>query len=222
MKFKRTKLAATLVFVSMVSSAYADGHGYGGFDPIPPMPVPDGGIGTLVNLNITSGTFHLNDPQNSFGTVAFGAIGFDLVDAYGSQGALFDFLGIPWNVFTGDGFMMPFGPSGIGPAPGGAVPSGTATATTIAFDASAFSASWNGNDFNQGSSAVTGNYDSTTGVFSATWSLMNSNNAFAGMTSTWTVNGVAAAVPEASTYAMMLAGLGLVGGMTVRRRHITS
>lgn len=34
MKFKRTKLAATLVLVSMVGSAYADSHGYGGFDPM--------------------------------------------------------------------------------------------------------------------------------------------------------------------------------------------
>ena len=31
-----------------------------------------------------------------------------------------------------------------------------------------------------------------------------------------------AAVPEASTYGMMLAGLGLVGGMVARRRKLMS
>lgn len=43
---------------------------------------------------------------------------------------------------------------------------------------------------------------------------------FAGFTAQWRYEGTVAAVPEASTYGMMLAGLGLVGGMVARRRKL--
>lgn len=46
-------------------------------------------------------------------------------------------------------------------------------------------------------------------------------SSFDGYQSNWRLEGVmAAAVPEASTYGMMLAGLGLVGGMVARRRKL--
>lgn len=210
------KMAATLILISGAGSAFADGHG-GGFEPPPPIPNSNGGIGTLVDLNITGGTFTMSDSVRAIGTTTFGPIGFDLVDGYGSQSALFGWLGIPWNVFTGNGTMTPYGGTGS-PLTGGPVPTGTATANTISFDLSAFSANWNGNNFNQGHSAVTGNYDSGTGAFNGSWSLVNTEGPFQGFTSTWTVTGVATAVPEASTYTMMLVGLGLVGSMAVRRR----
>ncbi|OYW63801.1 MAG: hypothetical protein B7Z32_11015 [Hydrogenophilales bacterium 12-64-13] len=152
--------------------------------------------------------------------VAFGSIGFDLVDAYGSQAALFEFFGGPVGVFTGDGTTAPFGAT---PAVGGPVPSGITTATSIEFDVSAFTANWNGTNFNQGSSLVVGTYDSVTGAFSATWDSLIVGGPFNGFTGTWTVSGVAAApVPEAETYAMMLAGLGLVGTMVARRRKLVA
>lgn len=43
---------------------------------------------------------------------------------------------------------------------------------------------------------------------------------FDGQRADWHMEGVMAAVPEASTYGMMLAGLGLVGGMVARRRKL--
>lgn len=41
---------------------------------------------------------------------------------------------------------------------------------------------------------------------------------YVGMTAYWVAEGTVTAVPEASTYGMMLAGLGLIGGMVARRR----
>lgn len=229
MTFTITKMAAALILVSAAGSTFADGHGGGGYiPPLPPIPTPNGGIGTLVNLNISGGTFTINDSFTTLGPVSFGAIGFDLIDGYGSQGGLFILgNGIPWNVFTGDGTVPPFGGNTVdaftqNPITGGPVPSGTTTATAISLDLSAFSANWNGSNFNQGHSAVTGAYDSATGAFNASWSLINTEGPYYGFTSTWTVTGVAAAIPEASTYAMMLVGLGLVGGMTVRRHKASS
>jgi hypothetical protein len=220
MTFTMIKIAAALILASAAESAFAY-HGGGGYVP-PPAPTLPGGIGSLVDLNITSGTFTMSGSGSTFGSISFGPIGFDLVDGYGSHSGLFSWLGNPWNVFTGNGTMTPFGGNNIDPVTGnpitgGPVPSGTATATAISFDLSAFSANWNGNNFNQGHSAVTGTYASATGAFNASWSLVNAEGPFKGYTSTWTVTGVAAAVPEVSTYAMMLVGLGLVGGMTVRR-----
>lgn len=46
-------------------------------------------------------------------------------------------------------------------------------------------------------------------------------SAFNGFQSNWRLEGTIAAVPEASTYGMMLAGLGLVG-FAVRRRKLTA
>lgn len=226
MIFTMSKMAAALILVSAAGSTFAS---HGAVYIPPPEPTLPGGIGTLVDLNVTSGTFSVSGGGSTLGPVSFGAIGFDLVDGYGSHNALFKFgNGTDWNVFTGNGTAMIFyggntvDPITGNPISGGPVPTGTATATTISFDVSAFSANWNGSNFNQGHSTVTGNYDSATGAFNATWSLVNAEGPFLGMTSTWSVAGVAAAVPEVSTYAMMLVGLGLVGGMTVRRRKVNN
>lgn len=200
MKFTMTKIAAVVALCSSSAVFAADN-------------APNGGIGTIVDLDVTSGTFFMGGVTPA--PVAFGAIGFDLVDGYGTQAALFSFFGSPVGVFTGNGTMAPLGGA---PVSGGPVPSGTATASTISFNMSAFTANWNGTNFNQGNSTVTGTYNSTTGAFSATWNSLIVGGPFNGFTGTWSVNGVAAAVPEAETYAMMLAGLGLVGSMVARRR----
>jgi len=72
------------------------------------------------------------------------------------------------------------------------------------------------------SPVVVGSYDSATGQFDMSWSSYITTAPFAGQTGYWHINGIAAAVPEASTYGMMLAGLGLVGGMVARRRKLVA
>ena len=88
---------------------------------------------------------------------------------------------------------------------------------SITADLSAWTAYWNGTNFGQGGIA-TGTVDAL-GNYSVTWSSTVVGGAFDGMTGVWTMTGTVAAVPEASTYGMMLAGLGLVG-FAVRRRKL--
>ena len=103
--------------------------------------------------------------------------------------------------------------------------SGDATGGAISLNLGGFYFNWNGSNILQGTDSSGANGTSTaavgmideTGNFDIRWqSAMNTP--FAGQTGYWHLTGTAALVPEASTYAMMLAGLGLVGGVVARRR----
>lgn len=206
MNFTMTKIAAAAVLAIAATGAQA-------------APIAD--------LFITSGTFEM--PTVTAGPVAFGAFGFDLADAYGSNANLFPFFGGAVGVFTQDGTATYIPASAIGlpwgtnVVSGGPVPNGDITGSVITMDLSAITAAWNGSNFNQGNSSVVGSYNAGTGAFTATWSSTIVGGAFAGKTGVWNVQGTAAvaAVPEASTYGMMLAGLGLVG-FAVRRRKLVA
>jgi len=212
MKFTMTKIAAGLVMAVAASGAYAIDE------------APDGGIGTVVDFNVTGGTFAMADPTQ---TISFGPLGWDMVDAGGATGskaALFQFFFKPVNVFTNTPLATDDAPFGGAAVPGGNFVTGTTTASTITMDLSSWTNNWGtngGTNFNTGLSPVTGTYDSTTGAFSLSWSKIIVGGSFDGNEAFWTFNGVAAAapVPEASTYGMMLAGLGLVG-FAVRRRKL--
>jgi len=212
MKFTMTKIAAAAVLAFAASSAYAIDE------------APDGGIGNVVDFNVTSGTFAMADPTQQ---IAFGALNWDMVDAggaTGSQAALFQFFFKPVNVFTNTPLATDNTPFGGVAVPGGNFVTGTTTASTITMDLSSWTNNWGtppGTNFNTGADPVTGTYDSMTGAFSMSWSTVIQGGSFDGNEAFWTFNGVAAAapVPEASTYGMMLAGLGLVG-FAVRRRKL--
>lgn len=212
MKFTMTKIAAGLIMAVAASGAYAIDEG------------ADGGIGTVVDFNVTSGTFAMADPTQQ---IAFGALNWDMVDAggaTGSQAGLFSFFFKPVNVFTDTPLTTDNTPFGGVAVPGGNFVTGTTTASSITMDLSSWTQNWGtppGTNFNTGLSPVTGTYDSTTGAFSLSWSKVIVGGSFDGNEAFWTFNGVAAAapVPEASTYGMMLAGLGLVG-FAVRRRKL--
>lgn len=105
--------------------------------------------------------------------------------------------------------------------------SGSPWDPVISADFSGFFVDFNGNKILQGGTATgTGNWIKIPTVeggaglfdFELSWSAYNTQGPFQGMTGHWTLTGTAVtAVPEADTYAMLLAGLGLVG-MAARRQ----
>lgn len=155
----------------------------------------------------------------------------DITDSYNAPGwdvdtavqgtaagsiAAFNF-GSAWvNTFTAPSSTQ----TGVGG--GGLAPVFTGTLTDGAFtmDMSSFFANWNGTDFNQGNTSVAGTLSncSLTGCdYTMGWQSLIVGGSFNGNIGTWALSGTIAAVPEASTYGMMIAGLGLVGFVARRR-----
>ncbi|MDP2025635.1 PEP-CTERM sorting domain-containing protein [Sulfuriferula sp.] len=207
MKFAITKMTAGLILAGFATVASA---------------VPT----AITTMSITGGSFSMNGgPADSFIAGNINSA-FDVVGAYGTANTgapatglfNFGFFG-PVSAFTGPGLTAPFG--GSSTAPGGLVPTGTAElGGALNIDMSAWTAFWNNNYFNQGNSNVVGTVNNL-GNYTMSWNSTISGGPFNGSTGTWVMNGqlAVAAVPEASTYGMMLAGLGLVG-FAVRRRKM--
>lgn len=207
---KLTKIAAGLALAMVASGAYAIDE------------APDGGVGTVVDFVVTSGKFGMQDPSMP---ISFGPLGWDMTDIGGTTGSnanLFTFFAQPVRVFTNTPLSTDDNPFGGVAVAGGNYVTGTAAVNSITMDLSSWTQNWGtggGTNFNTGKNPVTGTYDSTTGAFSMSWNTTISGGSFDGSTAYWQFNGTAAAVPEASTYGMMLAGLGLVG-FAVRRRKL--
>lgn len=209
MKFAMTKIAAAAVLASAAMSAQAV---------------------DFASMTVTGGTFSMAGAGGSF-IAANLTPGLDLLAGNNQDvnvaGLLpasvsvanplfnFGFFG-PVGAFLTDGSYMPYG----GAAAGGSATAPTASETggVMTADLSAWTAYWNGTNFGQGGIA-TGTWDSVTGEYSIGWSATVVGGSFDGMTGVWNMTGVAVPVPEASTYGMMLAGLGLVG-FAVRRRKL--
>lgn len=202
MKFTMTKLAAAVALSAVAMSAQAV---------------------TFSSMTVTGGTF-LMGFGGSFITANL-TPGLDLLAGNNQKintgpnatNPLFQFGTFgPVSAYLSDGTFTPFG----GTAAGGSATAPTASGTfggAMTADLSAWTAYWNGNNFGQGGIA-TGTVDNA-GNYSISWSSTVHGGAFDGQTGNWTMTGTVAAVPEASTYGMMLAGLGLVG-FAVRRRKL--
>lgn len=210
MTFSLTKMAAAAVLAAASTGAMA-------------VPVA---IDTMFGA---TGSFSLNGTPGTPNPWAFSGAGMDLTaannQAYGSS---FTFFGGPVNVFSGDGTYAPYNTGTADPdAPvnGGPTINGVidAAAGTITVDMSNWTANWNGTNFNQGAPVVTGTYNSGSNSFDIAWTSTVVGGAFNGQTGAWSLQGTvtAAPIPEASTYGMMLAGLGLVG-FAVRRRKLVA
>ena len=197
MKFTMTRIAAAAVLAVASTGAMA-------------VPV------AAVSMEAATGSFNLGGIPASPSSWAFSGAGQNLIgDINVAYGSSFTFFATPVYAFSGDGTFAPHGGQAV---QGGAPISAMLDATgTITVDLSSWTAWWGGTNFNQGSSVAMGTWDSVTGAYDIAWSSTVVGGPFDGQTGNWTLQGVAA-VPEASTYGMMLAGLGLVGGMAARRR----
>lgn len=202
---------------------------------------------TITSLTLTGAAFCMDSPGSS-GTpcMATGAGGnvidgvvtgvdgsYNLVDGYHGAGTFYGgaspasiidmtFYGGAANTYTAASNLGAWN-SPAGTIAGGPVPSGSVdfTAGTISLDMSSWFYNYNGSDQYQGSPTVVGTViggAGNTGAFDVIWSEPTAGGSTDGFIGTWRLQGNVAAVPEASTYGMMLAGLGLVGGMAARRR----
>lgn len=212
MKSTMTKIAAGLVLAGFAVAANA---------------------ATVSTMSIASGTFAMDDPMD---ITAFSYINAntDLVAGYigttlntVSNTALnpgdiasFSFFGKPVHTYTA---LTNLGDSNTaaGTQTGGPVPTGDITGTAMTMDMSSWFANWNNSDFNMPGTATGTVVDLGGGNYSydISWAGTVVGGSFDGSTGYWTLQGTAAVVPEASTYGMMLAGLGLVG-FAVRRRKL--
>jgi hypothetical protein len=195
-----------------------------------------GGSMTMYNENNSFGSVPiLPGPSN---TLDDGLVN-GAVDADGLHGSpaspvtTFMFLGIPWKTFFAHSVQTPWTCNPdctltvADPEPGAVTVSGTAWDPAITADFSGFFTEWNGNSFRQGGQATgTGSWvvvptpEAGTGLYNFTlqWSAYHDLGPFQGFTSDWVLTGTAVAVvPEPATYAMLLAGLGLVGAAARRR-----
>lgn len=97
---------------------------------------------------------------------------------------------------------------------------GSLTNGATTFDFSSFTANWGGTVFNQGNAAAAltlSNCSAGTCDYSMSWMSTIVGGPFNNQTGSWVLGGTIAAVPEASTYGMMAAGLALVGFVARRR-----
>lgn len=219
MKFAMTKIAASVVLAAAALSAQA-------------------ATLTVTSMSITGGKFGMGAPApdacngGAFGSFQCIAPGnsnpIDTDDGLfeGPTLTSFNFFNSPVTTFTAASA------AGAANSTSGNPLMGTAddVAGTISIDLGSFYASWNGNNFLQApgdvngplNPVVTGTYDAGTGAFALSWSSYITTAPFDTQTGYWDITGTVttAPIPEASTYGMMLAGLGLVGGMVARRRKL--
>lgn len=176
-------------------------------------------------MTVHSGTFSIYDPIQGIGLPAdpwsnIQNPSANLVGGYVELGDVSMFFGLPMAIYTSNGSYQPYG--GYITAPGGPVPTATLdkVANTISIDLSAFTWFWNGVNYSQGNTNVTGNWNPVSGVYLLAWESPFVGGPFTGITGQWTMMGVAA-IPEPATYTQMLAALALMLPLLsrVRVRH---
>ncbi len=233
MNFTMTKIAAGLILgvaatgaqaINITSMSVTGGSFFlAGFTPSPILYDSYGtGAANLIGYHNGSGGANIaNNAYDPAGTVAF---------VFGSPTHH-----LTMNTYSAASNMGDIN-SSAGLIAGGPPVSASVTSftngSTLTVDLRSFFMNYNGMDFNQGSgidafgvpdgSFALGTLSGCVGGtcnYSINWDSYIVGGPFPGQTGSWVMTGVVA-VPEASTYGMMLAGLALVGSTVARRRKI--
>ena len=231
MKFTMTKIAAGLVLAVAATGAQAiditsmsvtggSFHLVGFGSPILYESFGTGAANLIGYHNGSGGANIANNAYDPAGTVAF---------VFGDQKSHKTI-----NTYTAASNIGEIN-SQAGLIPGGPPVSASVTSFTngssLTVDVSSFFMNYNGMDFNQGSKNAFGEPDGSFALgtlsgcgadtcnYSISWNSFTVGGSIDAYTTSWVMTGVVA-VPEASTYGMMLAGLALVGGMVARRRNV--
>lgn len=231
MSFKKTKIAAALALTALSAGASVNAYAV---DTV--MNISSGyfGMGAFTGKTtfaIDSNVMGYIDSTKDI-TDQYNLPGWDTATAQATgvlaPGAVISFA---FGTGTTDQVNAFFAPSAVGAAGGGAAPVFTGSlvnGNVSNIDMRSFFANWGGTNFNQGdtsfftpSGLVTNLTMSNCSASGCDWSMSWKSKIVGGpfdtQTGTWGLSGTIAAVPEASTYGMMLAGLGLVG-FAARRR----
>lgn len=228
MNMKMTKLAAALALTVAASGAQAiptimnvTGGSFG-------MGVFTGGVSFPIAL--FDSTIDITDQYNLPGwdTTVAQATG---VKAAGAV------LSFAFGTGANDQVNAYFAPSATGATGGGPAPvfnGSLVNGNVSSIDMTSFFANWGGTNFNQGNAAAPftsvqagatapvtnltmSNCTASGCDWTMSWKSFIVGGPFNSQRGTWALNGTIAAVPEASTYGMMAAGLGLVA-FAARRR----
>lgn len=231
MSFKKTKIAAALALTALSAGASVNAHaietvmnvtsgyfGMGAFTGKTTFPIDAAVMGSIDSSKDITDQYNLpgwdTTVAQATGVMAPGAT---VSFAFGTGAT--------------DQVNAFFAPSAVGASGGGAAPVFTGSlvdGNVSSIDMRSFFANWGGTNFNQGdtsffdaSGLVTNLTMSNCSASGCDWSMSWKSKIVGGpfdtQTGTWGLSGTIAAVPEASTYGMMLAGLGLVG-FAARRR----
>lgn len=170
-------------------------------------------------MHADTGTFDVGGYTSAPNPWSFAGADIELIGAINTEfGSSFTWFNCCGSILSGDatGTYAPYGSVGV---PGGNPISAVVDAetATITVDLSSWIFYWNGSYVNLGTPSATGTWDPASGAYNIGWSATWVGGPFDGQMANWSLQGVAL-VPEASTYALMLAGLGLVGGAVRRAR----
>lgn len=233
MKYAKTKVAAAIALT--ISTAYAEAaivgptnmvvtggsYGLGAFT---------GGLSYPIGSGVFPGSF---DSTNDI-TDQYNLPGWDTTVPQASgvlaPGAIFSFA---FGTGATDQVNAFFAPSAVGAAGGGPVPvfmGSLVNGNVSSIDMRSFFVNRDGSTWNQGdttffnpsglvSNLTMSNCTASGCNWTMSWNSKIAGGPWDGNTGTWALSGTIAAVPEASTYGMMLAGLCLVGFMARCRKQ---
>ncbi|MBI3188892.1 MAG: hypothetical protein HYZ31_13640 [Gammaproteobacteria bacterium] len=164
----------------------------------------------VTNMTAVHGTYALSSPYVSWSNTENPSA--NLVTGYVNLGAVTELFGVPVVAMTQDGSM------GV---QGGSVVTAVVddVAGTITADLTAWTSIWNNEIHNEGDANVTGTWNVLTGEYFLSWSRTHIGGATQGYVASWTMSGIATAVPVPAAVWLFGSGLIVMLGFARNKKH---